>query len=349
MKALTVNPAGRRCRGMIGVGGIGTGQFFALRGNTTLGREESRGGRFIDRRDYCKLHIIAHYVQRLMGSDFEVMPIGFVGEDAPGAALMREMAEAGMRLDYVGVLPGVSTLFSFCLIYPDGSGGNLTTDDSACARLTGDDVAKAEPEFQRLRGQGLLLAVPEVGLDARAAALDLATRHECFRSASFTAGEIGLPEVRPMIRQTDLLAINLNEAAAFCGWEEEAPPERIVKEAVAKARELQPRVWVAITGGRRGSWCWDGTGLCHRPVCPVEVAGTSGAGDAFFAGFLAGWVAGLEPQQAHELAGLNAALSVTSVHTIHPGIDRLTLRKLATESGCEWSRPVMRLLEDPPP
>ena len=45
---------------MIGVGGIGSGVFFALDGNHTLGREESRGGRFLDRRDYCKLHIVSH-------------------------------------------------------------------------------------------------------------------------------------------------------------------------------------------------------------------------------------------------------------------------------------------------
>ena len=51
-----------RYRALIGVGGIGSGTFFALQGNETLGREESRLGRFLDRRDYCKLHIIAHYV-----------------------------------------------------------------------------------------------------------------------------------------------------------------------------------------------------------------------------------------------------------------------------------------------
>ena len=41
--------------------------FFALDGNHTLGREESRSGHFLDRRDYCKLHIVSHYVCRLLG------------------------------------------------------------------------------------------------------------------------------------------------------------------------------------------------------------------------------------------------------------------------------------------
>ena len=59
-----------RYRAMIGTGGIGSGMFFALDGDHTLGREESRSGRFLDRRDYCKLHIIAHYVKALLGPAF---------------------------------------------------------------------------------------------------------------------------------------------------------------------------------------------------------------------------------------------------------------------------------------
>ncbi len=61
---------------MIGTGGIGSGRFFALDGNHTLGREESRSGRFLDRRDYCKLHIVSHYVRPLLGPSFTAIAIG---------------------------------------------------------------------------------------------------------------------------------------------------------------------------------------------------------------------------------------------------------------------------------
>lgn len=63
---------------MIGTGGIGSGMFFALQGNHTLGREESRAGVFLDRRDYCKLHIISHYVKVLLGPEFNVILAGLV-------------------------------------------------------------------------------------------------------------------------------------------------------------------------------------------------------------------------------------------------------------------------------
>src|SRR5512137_2113496 len=82
-------------RAMLGVGGIGSGTFFLLNGEHTLGREESRSGHFIDRRDYCKLHIISHYVRTLLGEAFHTLPIGKVGDDEAGRRVVREMQDAG--------------------------------------------------------------------------------------------------------------------------------------------------------------------------------------------------------------------------------------------------------------
>ncbi len=100
---------------LIGVGGIGTGKFFALLGNDTLGREESRLGYFLDRKDYCKLHIVSYYVKVLLGPDFSVIPIGKVGDDAVGKELIQEMQEVGLDLKYVERCPGYQTLYSLLL------------------------------------------------------------------------------------------------------------------------------------------------------------------------------------------------------------------------------------------
>ncbi|MHC4800302.1 MAG: hypothetical protein ACYTF1_26980, partial [Planctomycetota bacterium] len=121
MDSLNITLSDRRYRALIGTGGIGSGAFFALNGNHTLGREESRSGRFLDRKDYCKLHIITHYVQTLMGPDFTTLPIGKVGDDQQGQNLLSEMAEAGLNTRYVRPVSGKPTLYSFCFVYPDGS------------------------------------------------------------------------------------------------------------------------------------------------------------------------------------------------------------------------------------
>ena len=114
------------------MGGIGSGIVFALEGGHDLGRNESRPGRLLDVRDYCKLHIVAHYPSVLLGArpegaPFHVLPIGKVGDDEAGRRLRAEMTAAGMDLRFVDTVTGPPTLFSVCFLYPDGSGGNVTT------------------------------------------------------------------------------------------------------------------------------------------------------------------------------------------------------------------------------
>src|SRR5215475_904359 len=96
-------------RQLIGVGGIGSGSFFALEGNDTLGRNESRRGALLDVRDYCKLHIVTHYVAKLLGAEFgrfPVFPVGKVGDDAAGASICREMKDVGINTRFVKIVGG---------------------------------------------------------------------------------------------------------------------------------------------------------------------------------------------------------------------------------------------------
>jgi len=347
MRALRVEPEKLRYRAMIGTGGIGSGSFFALSGDDTLWREESRGGRFLERRDYCKLHIIAHYVATLLGGGFETIPVGKVGGDDVGEKLLAEMGEAGMNLRYVRSSPGDQTLFSFCFVYPDGSGGNLTTEDSASSRVDGALVREAEPEFARFAGRGVALAAPEVPLEAREAVLELGRRHGFLRAAAFTSEEMRSALGSGMLGRVDLLGINIDEAAAAAGTAGggSGRTEDVVEAALKRLREANADMIVTITAGGRGSWCWDGSSLAHRRKCSAEVASTAGAGDAHLAGMIVGLAAGLPAREAHELAGLVAGLSVTSPHTIDKGIGRESLRAFAGECGAALSESVRSLME----
>ena len=157
-------------RQLVGVGGLGTGIFFALDGDHTLGRNESRLGSLINVRDYCKLHIVTHYIAKLLGANqghFPVMPLGKVGDDAAGAFVLREMHNVGIDTRFVEVLAGKPTLFSVCFQYPDGSGGNITTGNSAAAELSEEDIDRAESLFQSVGPKTIALLVPEVPLASR--------------------------------------------------------------------------------------------------------------------------------------------------------------------------------------
>ena len=97
-------------RQLIGVDGIGSGIFFELEGNVTLGRNESRPGRLLGVRDYCKLHIVIHYVAKLLGarvsgSRSTYSPSDEWGKMLRGRQVVKEMTEAGIDTRSVHATP----------------------------------------------------------------------------------------------------------------------------------------------------------------------------------------------------------------------------------------------------
>ena len=348
MKPLNIDPSTFRYHALIGTGGIGAGTFFLLSGNHTLGREESRLGRFLAKRDYCKLHIITHYVKALLGPSFPVIEIGKVGDDDVGKRIRAEMEENGLDVRYVGVSAGDQTLFSICFLYPDGTGGNLTTEDSASFKVSVGDVAQAEPEFARFRGKGIALAAPEVPLEARHALLRLGTKYGFYRAAVFSAGEMKPALAAGMLADVDLLAGNLEEIATAIDMDASAQPAQAVAEAaVERLASMFPRLELSITAGRQGSYSWDGSHLHFEPSFPVpKVESSAGAGDSHLGLMLVGKALGLPMAEAQQLANLVAAMTVTSPHTIDYRVNRDSLREFARQSGRELHPSVRRLLAE---
>ncbi len=318
---------------LVGTGGVGSGSFFRLVGDRTLGREESRAGRFVDQRDYCKLHIISQYPQALLGEAFTCLPIGRVGDDAVGQQLIDEMARVGMDPRHVRALPGEQTLFSFCFLYPDNSGGNLTVDNSASGRVDAAAVAEAAGDIARAGARGIALAAPEVPLGPRAELLRLASEHGLFRVGSFLTEELPAATEMGLLASCDLIALNRDEAAALAQVDPATGAADIARKAVDRLRECNAAMLASITAGGDGSWSWDGDELHHVPALSVEVSSTAGAGDCHLGSLLAGLAGGLSTGDAQHLATLAAALSVTSPHTIDERIRRPNLVAFARELG----------------
>ena len=349
-----------RYRRLVGVGGIGTGLFFALEGSHDLGRNESRPGRLLDVRDYCKLHIVAHYPAVLLGArpegtPFLVLPVGKVGIDEVGLRLRAEMSQAGMDTRFVETVPGQPTLLSVCFQYPDGSGGNITTVDSAASHLTAKDVDRALPW---LDSETIALAAPEVPLAARLHLLRRATERGAFRAASLTSAEVADARQGGLLDLLDLLALNQDEASVLVG----APfPDESEAPFLARCAEAAgASVRLVVTAGARGAFAYDGTAWAHAPALAVPVASTAGAGDALLGGVLAGLAAGLPfvshgPRRAkateRPLAGafdlgvLLAAFKITSPHTIPPGLTPDVILAFATDHGVVLGGALRRLLE----
>jgi ribokinase len=346
MKTTALNIDKKSCRyqAMIGTGGIGAGSLFLLTGNQTLGREESRGGKYLDARDYCKLHIIAHYVKIFCGDQFPVFPIGKIGDDDVGRRIFEEMAGTGLDVSYVAKSAGDKTLFGFCFLYPDGTGGNLTTEESACTKVDAAFIESASPLFSKHAGKFVALSAPEVPLEARRKLLTLSRKFKGFSVASFTSGEMKEAEKTGMLSLVDLLAINIHEAAALTDLEK-SDATQIIHAVIEKMKKINPAALLSITAGQDGSWSWDGKQLTHVPIFPVEVRSSAGAGDAHIAGMISGLVGGLSLSQSQVLGTLAGAFSVTSRHTIHPEMSRENLKDLALRSRMKIEPSLLSILD----
>ncbi|MEO5979074.1 MAG: carbohydrate kinase family protein [Chryseolinea sp.] len=333
-----------RFKGIVGTGGIGSGKFFVINGDHTLGREESRSGHFNYIKDYCKQHIILHYIAVLLGEKFSVVPVGLVGDDDIGETLLEEMNAVGMVLEHVGKQQGLSTLFSFCFSYPDGSGGNLTTDNSASANVDERLISNATGYIRRFGSNGIVLAAPEVPMKARQKLLELGRSNQSFCAAAFTSEEIVDAGAAGMLNNTDLIAINWDEAKALIAGSSEDKGTTI-ESVIAELRKYNQNIMISVTAGIDGSWCWDGAGLQHCNVFPTTVASSAGAGDAFFAGLICGLAVGLTLHQSQWLASLVASFSVTSKDTIHWGLDRVSLATFAKTSKGKLPSELLSLLK----
>lgn len=333
---------------LVGVGGVGSGMFLRLRDNHTLGRNESRAGTILRRRDFCKLHIIAHYVARLAGRGLRVFPVARIGDDDIGAQLKGQMQQAGMDVRFVQPMAGRSTLFSVCWLYPDGEGGNVTTDDSACAELTASDVSAAMEGIGRQLGSlegGIVLAAPEVPLDVRLALLEQGRRCGAFNVAAITTAEVTQALAGGLAGLTDLLSVNQDEAAALAGMSAGEPLEKIVAAAGDRLGRENPAIRLCVTAGGDGAFGWEGGRIEHTPAPKVTVANTAGAGDATLAGLIVGLAAGLpfilpdRPMRESlsdqplatclDLSALLSGLSVESEDTINFQADAAAIAGLA--------------------
>lgn len=351
---------------LVGVGGIGTGVFLSLEGDHPLGRNESRPAHLLDVRDYCKLHIVAHYAAVLLGADpsgrsFHVVPIGKVGDDDAGRRLLEEMADVGIDTRYVERVEDRPTLFSVCFQYPDGAGGNITTVDSAASALDLEDVDRAAPILASGGSSSLVLAAPEVSLEVRRHLLELGTADRAFRAASFTPSEISEAREMGMFGLIDLLSLNEDEAAALAGLPFDADdPQPCLDRCASLLRRSQPEIHLLVSAGRLGAFAfaegvWD---RCSAPT--VRVASTAGAGDALLSGVISALAVGvplIDPgpprreigdsplTSALDLGVLLASFSVTSPHTIHPRADLEALVAFADGIGVTFSGALGRAVE----
>ena len=234
---------------IIGTGGIGSGMFFLLQGNETLGREESRMAALLPYKDYCKQHIIMHYISVLLGAEddgsFQVYPIGKVGNDETGKNLLKQMQSVGMNTGHVKISDQHATMFSVCFQYPDHAGGNITTAESASSAVMPEDIDDFFSVNDNITKTDIILAAPEVPVQTRLRLLEHGRQRGSPNVASLQSSEISDFTNGNGFSLTDMLFINLDEAKKIAHVNEETGAETVVLTSIRNLIDINPSPYLS--------------------------------------------------------------------------------------------------------
>jgi sugar/nucleoside kinase (ribokinase family) len=138
--------------------------------------------------------------------------------------------------------------------------------------------------------------------------------------------DAGLREAgnRRLLERTDILLLNKEEALAFAGVGDVDTALRTLLQTGTKI--------VCVTDGKRGAVATDGKTLYSCPIAPAPVVDTTGAGDAFGAGFTWGLATGHDLPTSL-LAGTINGAGVVSQIGAQPGLLTDTQMHLALRSA----------------
>jgi 2-dehydro-3-deoxygluconokinase len=237
--------------------------------------------------------------------------IGFLGEDEPGQLVLDRVRGEGVDTSQVRRLRDHPTglylrekVGQEVRVYYYRRGAAAST----MAPGAFDPDYLRDSEFLHLTG-----ITPSLSADCRDFTLWAARKaRENEAQVSFDVNyrsKLWSPEearsfVEEMLPLTDLLLVGDDEAQALWGRED----EELVRELAAAG----PREVILKRGGEGCAGLVDDR-LIAQPVFSVEEVDPIGAGDAFDAGYLAGHLWGLRPEERLRVANAMGALSVATL------------------------------------
>lgn len=216
--------------------------------------------------------------------------LGAVGDDAMGRDALDALAEEGLDLDHVATRHGAATFF--CIIMVDDEGEKSLVKAVSPAYLP--RPADLAPEaFEGAGHVHLTFTEHDLAMTA------VARAREAGASLSLDLEAADVPEdggrVAELVRAVDLL---------FISEQSRGEVERRVGPLAVGAEKT-----IVTTRGRLGARL-ERDGRAHEVAGhEVQVTDTSGAGDAFAAGFLHARLAGADDRAALHFANAAAALS----------------------------------------
>jgi ribokinase len=239
-----------------------------------------------------------------MGLD--VVLISRVGPDSLALKALNSLSEAGVTPTGLQRDPAAMTGLMYVVVTPDGErtilghrGANALTDPD---QVREEDIRGAR--LFHLSGYALLA---ESQRSAALLALEMACRHGLLVTLDpgMTVSEAALDEIRALLPAIDILLPNLPEAQGLTGAESAEDCFRLLLAAGVET--------VALKLGKDGCLIGGAEGHVHVPAFPVEARDSTGAGDFYSAGMIAGVLGGLDWRSAAVLGNAMGAMAAARV------------------------------------
>ncbi|RJO62176.1 MAG: carbohydrate kinase family protein [Dehalococcoidia bacterium] len=234
---------------------------------------------------------------------------GAVGDDSNGRLLLADFKKVGADTSHIITLPGVSSGTVFCLSAPRkrslyvlaGANGSLSLQDIDLAYIN-------HAEYLHLSS---FVDDAQFGLSQK-----IVERLSPKVKLSFSPGALyvarGMKALKPFFMRTHIIFINRDEIEKLTGLDYQKAAGACLKagcKAVAvtlgRGVKLDGRTVVAYIRDNRNEWFID-AGKPSR----AKVVDTTGAGDAFAAGFLFGLLEGKPHETCGRLGHCAARLSL---------------------------------------
>ncbi|MEV4319979.1 adenosine kinase [Actinocrispum sp. NPDC049592] len=233
--------------------------------------------------------------------------VGKVRDDDPGDTFARDTRSAGVGFQTAPTTSGAPTARCIVMVTPDGE-RTMCTFLGACAELGPEDIDAGLVSGAAVTYlEGYLWDRPRAK-DAFRLAMSLA--HSAGRKIALTLSdsfcvERHRAEFLALIRShVDVLFTNEDEARSLY-------EVATVEEAISRLRDECEIL--AVTRGENGSYITHGDDFHAIPAQPTTVVDTTGAGDAYAAGFLHALTQGEDLETCARLGSTTAARIISHI------------------------------------
>lgn len=230
---------------------------------------------------------------------------GRFGEDAAGNFLKNQLNLLGVGLQYWEQIQTVSTKTTVVLLSPGGDRSFLRTTGGGNA-INKQDSSLVDWQNVAHLHIGGCYSLRSLVADDLAAMLKTAKSFGVITSVDTVWSSEGIwSSILPALPWIDHFLPSLSEARMITGLQE--PPQ------ICDWLQSRGAQTIAVKLGDQGTFLAQGKQHTHIPAFPQQVVDTTGAGDAFCAGYIAGLQAGKSVSDAVRWGNAWGAIAISAV------------------------------------